>query len=352
MHNFNVNSGRGFNFEASMNELQAQFSHLRGDNVSNGDKQPSNINTFLKQDNSHDEILLKKFPVEIISGYLNLSKNEGWPEGFDSRIGATFTRYIFSTFLLLKGDQLHQHKDKNIFEKVMKAFQNIGELTLYGKEPTEGYRPKTSRVCYDSGIEGWKGHAISRMVGNLASEYSKEKPFFEILVNSARAGDRPTCQPFFITIYANEKELDERRKSLSCLKNAPPELAQHTFYTKYYKNPENFLTSNETKLGPNSTRIIHGLQYLQKTTINSQKAGNCWIKQPMRCLLASLYLELFSAQKELTPEEAMKGAKACYKKVQKNVAIPFAIELLNSSNKITSRMLESANIAIENQKKL
>ena len=122
---------------------------------------------------------------------------------------------------------------------------------------------------------------------------------------------------------------------------APAELAHYSFYASYLKKPKEFLQENQERLGPNSTRILNGLIYLQDVEVNMQRSGNCWIKQPMRCFLVNLYVELLTHRKELSFEQAWKQAKELYKHVQKAVAIPYVTELLEKEC-VTPAMKESA----------
>ncbi len=309
-------------------------------------------NTDLSLNQMRDRKLISENSKDVISGYLNLRSEDGWKEGSDPRIGAAFTRFILVNYFN-QGKKL-LGSNEPILEKAIETFRDIGSFGHHSllMSYEEGHRPRTNRVCYDQAIQGWQKHAISRMVGNLASTYDPSKPFFEILVNSARpSNDEPLCQPFFISIHENEKDLDKRRLSLALQVNAPSNLAHFQFYATQLKNPETYLKENQDRLGPNSTRLLKGLDFLQKKTISAQKTGNCWIKQPMRCLLASLYLEFFSQCKEWSPEKAWEEATDVYKRIQRTVAIPH-VEALISQTGMTSQMKEAALRGIETQKNL
>lgn len=304
------------NIGRSYNQLLQEF-----DNIQNSFQNLRGYPLYSElQSRDPDEKILREFSTHIIAGFLNLGETGGWPEGHDPRAGAAFVRFSLKNYLK-KGENL-LGKNKIIFESSLKAFRQIGSLYVSAQgvgEPQDGHRPRDCRVCYDAGVMGWQKHAIARMTGNLASEYLPNKPFFEILINSARVeSDDPGCRPFFVTVYRNEKELDERRMSLIQQKMLPGAIAHFTFYDKSREKPANFLEKNNAQLGPNATRILKALAYLENVTINAQKVGNCWFKQPMRCLLASLYLELISLRPELSPENAWIEATEFYKRVQRS----------------------------------
>lgn len=299
-----------------------------------------------------DKKLIQEHSQHIIGGFLNLGSEHGWPEGHDNRLGAAFTKLILKKYYEDGKDRLGKYKP--VFENALKAFSETGKLvtTPFTKEIEDAHRPKTSRVAYDCGVTGWQKHAICRMVGNLASQYGSSKPFFEILVNSQRTSmSEVNCNPFFITIHNNETDLDKRRQTLASLKQAPSIIVHSIFYSDDFLKPEEFLEKYQDKIGPNSTRILKGLAYLQSTTIKAQTVGNCWIKQPMRCLLATLYLELLSLETDLTPEETWSMAKEFYLCIQRATAIPYVESLLQKES-ISKEMLQSATEALEFRKSL
>ena len=295
---------------------------------------------------SRDRTIIGHFANDVISGFLNLAKGYGWSEGSDPRIGAAFTRFMVKEYF--QKASLSEIENA-IIKRVLDTFENVGnfEKSPFSNEPDEGHRPNTSRVRYDAEIYGWQKHAITRMVGNVASSYNPKFPFFEILINSARSSsESEACKPFFITIHGNEKELDQRRVKLASMKMFPAQLAHFTFYSNCLKDPEKFLLTTKLKIGPNSMRILEGLIYLQNKELKAQSVGNCWIKQPMRSLLVGLYLEVLSVKKELTPDGAWKEAVGMYKDIQKKAGIPIIEELLTEI-KLTPDMKDSASRALE-----
>lgn len=315
--------------------------------------QAFDISSFVQPSTlSMDECLIQESSKNIIGGFLNLGESDGWPEGHDNRVGAAFTRFILKKYYADAKGQLGKYQP--VFEKAIEAFRETGRMVVssLSREIEDAHRPKTNRVAYDCAVTGWQKHAVCRMVGNIASTYGPTKPFFEILINSQRtSADDPKCQPFYITIHNNETDLDQRRQLLASLKTAPSVLVHSMFYSDDLLKPEDFLEKYQHKIGPNSTRILKGLTFLQNTTINAQTVGNCWIKQPMRCLLATLYLELLSVETELTPEETWDMAKKLYLCIQRATAIPYIQNML-ANESTTPIMLESAKLALEKRKAL
>ena len=51
----------------------------------------------------------------------------------------------------------------------------------------------------------------------------------------------------------------------------------------------------------------------------------------MRCLLAVLYVELFTSRHDLSPDSAWNEAKELYKAIQKDVAIPLVKDMVEKS---------------------
>lgn len=298
--------------------------------------------SFKKQ---QDLMTISKYPMDIISGYLNLENSEGWHEGGFESVGAAFSRYILTKYTEEFGN------DEPVLKQAVNAFNDIEkEKTIFSFEP-DGHRPTKSRACYDPGVTGWQKHRIARMVGNLGSSYDPNKPFFEILVNSQSTAEDPLCTPFFVSIYENEEELEKRRNQLISLEKVPSKLAKYSYYPSYAKKPDEYLKDPNLKLGPNSTRILEALVFLQNAQLRGQKSGNCWIKQPMRCILASLYIELVTKRPHMTNEDAWREAIDIYKRIQKNEAIPYIEQLLNDVN-ISNQMRKSANEALAHQKNL
>lgn len=292
---------------------------------------------------SQDRAALIQCKHKIIGGYLNLGINDGWKEGESPELGISFARYILLKYFFQKKG--HLGANAAVLEKVAAAFKTSAS-------PWGPHLPQESRICLDYSVTQWEKHAIGRLIGNLGSTYDPSKPFFEILVNAAyHPRQHSLSNPFFVSVHANEQELEKRRSLLSSLRSTPEDIARPAFYDFHLQKPEDFLKMHRTKLGPNSTRLLKALTYLQTIPINAQKVGNCWIKQPMRCLLATLYVELISNRPSLTFERAWKEASGLYKDIQKIVAIPFVKELLNQSN-VTSKMKESALRGLEKQKHL
>lgn len=298
---------------------------------------------------SQDYLVLEHFKDAVISGYLNLGVADGWQEGSDPRLGTTFIRYILLRYFLDKQNDFGMNT--SVLERAAKAFKGCETLlVLQGpQQAVERHTPKESQICLDSTVLGYQKHAICRLVGNVGTTYNPSKPFFEILVNSVLTSkDSGVCQPFFISIHANEEELEKRRCRLQSLKLQPGEIADYSFYAIYLKKPNEFLEKYRAKLGFNGTRLLKALAYLQDVTLQGQTVGNCWMKQSMRSLLATLYVELISQRLELEPDVAWREAIALYKKIQQVAAIPFVQDLIRQSS-ATAEMKKAALRSIENR---
>lgn len=285
------------------------------------------------------------YAKEIISGYLNLESSQGWEEGGFGNVGAAFSRFILTKYFILRKGQLG--KNESIIKKTILSFKYIQKNCF----ELEGHRPFKSKACYDSGVTGWKDHRITRIVGNLGSVYDSNKPFFEILINSQMVNGNSVCTPFFVSIHENEKDLDERRKLLASFQVVPSEIAESSFYPSYAKKPAEYWQENKHRLGPNSTRTLEALFYLQNVQLPAQTSGNCWIKQPMRSILANLYIEFVTQQRDISYENAWINAKEIYKVIHKSEGIPYVEQLVNSTQ-MTSQMKESALRAIARQKRI
>ena len=296
---------------------------------------------------SLDQRPLIQYAKGVISGYLNLSEAEGWSEGHDYRVGEAFTRFILLRYYFEKFKDLGENKI--VLEKTIRAFQkdNTSINSLFPNASSKDHKPTESRIAFDSDVTGWEKHAVSRLTGNLGSEYHKEKPFFEILVNSARnSPSDPYCHPFTVYIHNNETELEKRRQELIACKMTPSGKAHFVFYGFSLASPQKFVELYRPKMGPKSTRLHQALIYLQSTTLCAQKVGNCWIKQPMRGLLATLFVELITHREDLGIEDAWTAAKALYKEIQRCAAIPTVEELLKNVE-MSDLMRTSAKSAIE-----
>jgi hypothetical protein len=307
------------------------------------------VRKFPKVPYSEDLDCLQRFKNNVISGYLNLSAAEGWEESHDPRLGVTFARYILTQYI---AKNKHLSKNQIVFEKAAQAFKNAENLFVQPKTFPSDFRPKESRISFDSSVTGWQNHSVTHLIGNVGSTYNPSKPFFEILINSARSSlEDPVCHPFFISVHANEEELEKRRIALQKLKSVPEKIAGFSFYATYLKKPDEFLKLYQKKLGPNATRLLNALIHLQNEILPAQKTGNCWMKQPMRSLLTALYVELITHRLDLTYAAAWTEAKKLYKEIQKTVAIPVVKSLIDESD-ASIQMKRAALRSLEKQKKL
>lgn len=274
---------------------------------------------------AYDFEYLIRYKEDVISGYLNLGQAEGWPEGATHELGASFTRYILFKFLLQHhADAVH---DKVIIRAALKAFGS----TWVQQDPAP--YPRESRVRCDVSISGWQHHSVSRLVGNVGSAYNPSKPFFEILINSARgSSEEKTCHPFCVSIYKNREAIEERRRILFAMRQLPSSTAHPMFYSCSLWKPASCLGSCQDKLGPISSRLLKALIFLENVELPTQTVGNCWIKQPMRSLLAVLYLEIITHHPSLSFAMAWERALDLYQHIQGKIAIPLIKDLIAQSN--------------------
>lgn len=291
-----------------------------------------------------DEKVLEGFSAEIVAGFLNLGKSDGWPEGIGGA-GAMFISYILKKYTRENRDELGIHAP--LLEEL---FQILQETRTSDTESTEGL-PKNRRFVYDGNVTGWYEHTVTRMVGNLGSTYNPKNAFFEILINSQGDHQSDLCRPFAITIHANVEVLNQRRQTLASYAKAPQFIAQKFFYSDDLWKSDFFLEKYQDKMGPNSTRMLQGLSFLETVTLKSQTVGNCWMKQAMRSLLVGIYLELLTFQTDKTVQEVWEQALKLYLDIQKRAGIPYIEELLKKCE-TTPQMYQSAMQAIAYRKTL
>lgn len=235
---------------------------------------------------------------QLIAGFLNLNEEkDGWKQGGVPVLAERFIR--------LSAIKLHKvlpPESKKVIHHVIHGLPYyISEITC---------SPTLTRVVQDVKVQGWKEHKVGRIVGNLGSIYCATNPFFEVIVNSH------TNRPFSISIYANEEALNPRSTHLATLSESPGQIARKIYFSSSLTRTKEFLQQNENTLDPSSKRMIEGLCYLESREMRTQKAGNCWMKQPLRNTLAAIYLEQFSEDTELTPEKAWDKAMRLYKDLQ------------------------------------
>jgi hypothetical protein len=286
-----------------------------------------------------DQCTVETHSLRVIAGFLNLGKSQGWTEGGDPRVGSSFIRLILNKYKDTSRDE------SGIIEKTLRAFKNTS------LDSDDSHLPKNSRTNYDEGVSRWRGHAVGRLVGNLASNYAPSKPFFEVLVNSQVVSGSSTCHPFHVSVHANQTVLEQRRDNLRAYEDLPDEIARPVFYSKTLVAPDKFLKDNLDKMGKNGTRILEALNFLQNKEMQGQTVGNCWLKQPLRCLLASLFIDLSDEKKDLSFERVWGETILLYKDIQKKAGIPL-IENLLKTEKIDPSMRQSALRELERRKSL
>jgi len=282
--------------------------------------------------NNHQDIYNKIFTehsAAFICGFLNLRDQDGWKEGGPTTIGALFIRHLFENYKNKLSDF-----DREVLVNVLSGFSSLGVL----KKDIIECLPKKNRICFDAGIKGWKDHAVSRMVGNVGPSYDPANPFFEIAINSQHK------TPFFVTLYGNEKELDEHREFLISLDKTPQDLANECFFSPHQKTIDHYLKGHKPTREEN--HLIEGLKYLKNKALPPQTTGNCWLIQPMRAMLAALYIEYYTTLGAITPDEGWNLAHKTYRHVLDTEGMDMIAKLLNftvTTDKMRNIALEKIN---------
>lgn len=262
----------------------------------------------------------------LIAGFLNLGESDGWVQGGNPGVAERFIRYsaikfdrenpeqssISSFFQSIFSGEDPNNKSRTTIRNVIHGLPINDVMFLFGGNfgSIRSCSPTQTRVVQDVAVQGWENHKVGRIVGNLGSTYSPSKPFFEVIINSH------TKHPFFISIHPNEEKLNERRATLRSMTEAPRDIALSIYFASSLVKPKEFLELHADKLGTNSKRMIEGLRFLQEVEMETQHVGNCWMKQPLRTMLAALYLETLSGREELSPNEAWAEAMRLYKAIQ------------------------------------
>lgn len=242
---------------------------------------------------------------DIIAGFLGIGKKDGWKDGGYTVQGLRFTHLMLKKFSILhSSDSSTQTVLKRAVEALRSSFANT--------KPSTTICPKTR---YDSEIYGWPGHAVSRLTGSLSNQGLHNAPSFEVLVNSASTSPGTPNFPFRVSVYKNDSKLQQRTKILkyASLQKAP--VAEGLFYhPTLLESPSSFKAKHpEINFGPNSSRTLQALSFLNLQKMKSQTVGNCWLKQPKRSILASLFLDTVALNPHLSDEDAWKQSKNLYR---------------------------------------
>lgn len=294
-----------------------------------------------------DSQLVQQFQDEIVSGFLNLGSKSGWEEGCDPIAANAFIRSTLRSYVRGGPKQVGEHH--TVFQSVLKAFEANMDARFEsreGQKPKLSPKPLSSRACVDHRVIGWKGHAVTRVVGKLGSRYSETAPQFEVLINSqADSPGNKLCTPFHVSIHRGQQAVDKRLSELLSYGKVSGVLARSCFYSTGLESPEKFRKEYPGTIGPNSSRILDGLVYLSQKQMQSQTAGNCWMKQPMRAMLLELFLEVLSLYPKLDLDEVWKLSAQLYLQWQKDAALPKVETLLRASAATgTKRSLATATL--------
>jgi hypothetical protein len=248
---------------------------------------------------------LKCYKDQLIIGFLEIVDDQVFAQGGSSNKGIQFCRLMLKKFININEETLSTYRETLI---------NVGKA-LNGA-PRE-IDPKGPRAYVDASITGWDNHCITRLVGSVGSSFQSTGPIFEVLVNSQRPSKNNTvCSPFFTSILPTREQAIKRWELLNSIKRLPDSNVRKAFYPKKRLQPLDFLNSSRDRFGGNSTRLLKGLHYLGSKQLHAQSVGNCWLKQPMRSVLTSLYIETLTNRPELDNEAVWKLAKFLYLKWQ------------------------------------
>lgn len=245
----------------------------------------------------------------VIAGFLSIGNKDGWKfsEGGPHELGFRFTRYMFKKFCIERASNFVDYKD--IFDHALEAFASAAQRDA----------ALTPRASIDATVTGWYQHSVSRIVGFLGMAIRQNGPYFEILINSAKTSqDDPGCYPFKTLVLANNEEAKKRWESVRKLDKISSPIAYPAFYHSPYQSPEAFLSSfrqaHGKDPGPNSLRMLEGLQYLSLKKMKAQTIGNCWMKQNKRQVLVLLFVETLTRRPELSVADVWKLSHTLYKK--------------------------------------
>lgn len=283
---------------------------------------------------------------QIVAGFLNLKESEGWKEGGYSEVG-----YKFSEELIKRYFQKNQEilgKDKAVFKSLCSDLDRdtnaVHELLSQAsiELPSSCIRSCTKQFHIDSKFQGWKKHAVGRITGRLSQSGGK---CFEILVNSHQ-DEFNICHPFKVHIFKEKQDLEKRSKELKRYDEVEGEEAKHFYFREDLSHPKN---CPEASLNADEKNIIRGLNYLEGREMNPQIAGNCWLKQPLRCMLVRIYLEIIKTQRDTSYEDAWKKSNFHYYKILCNEGLPLVESLLESCSK-NETACSNAKKAIETRR--
>ncbi len=245
----------------------------------------------------------------VIAGFLSIGAKDGWQfqEGAPHELGLRFTRYMFKKFYLERSANFIDYKD--IFDNALEAFSSAAQRNA----------EMAPRASVDGTVTGWYQHSVSRIVGFLGMASRQNGPYFEILINSAKTSmDDPHCYPFKALVLADNDEAKRRWETLSKMDKISSSIAYPKFYHTHYASPDAFLAryrkAHGKDPGPNSLRMLEGLQYLALKKMKAQTTGNCWMKQNKRQVLVLLFIETLTRRPELSVAGAWKLSHTLYKK--------------------------------------
>lgn len=268
----------------------------------------------ISQESSIDYTYIQQRADKVIAGFLSLGKKDGLEivEGDKYETGCRFIRCMFVSFYNQKKEHLSEYKD--ILTATLKTFsvaaQKIDDTVK-------------SKATLDFSIKGWKEHGVTRLTGNLCKEPRENGPFIEVLINSSASSvEQKSICPFTPRIMLNKTEAIARKEKLQVAGLLNTKYAYPIFYKSQLQSPSEFIdyykAQHNKDPGPNSLRFLNGLSFLENQQMSTQTAMNCWMKQPKRGVLVSLYLECLTKREELSPAEAWALSRKLYKRFKEH----------------------------------
>jgi hypothetical protein len=251
---------------------------------------------------------------KVLAGFLNIGKKDNWnqSEGGNHETGFRFTRCMLRKFWNDNEQRLGDYRD--IFERVVKSFSPAARAS-----GNQLYNP---RSFIDTTVTGWMEHSVSRVVGWVGTKNTENGPFFEVLINSAKKGENPRTAPFKTIILSNKSSAEKRWNDLMVVQKHHCTIAYPRYYQSQELSPASFielyLKDHGKSPGPNAVRLLEGLAFLNHKIMKAQTMGNCWMKQNIRQVLVTLFIETLTHRSELEVHKAWDLSKLLYRKWKKH----------------------------------
>jgi hypothetical protein len=206
------------------------------------------------------------------------------------------------------------------------------------------HQPKT---YWDKSNTGCIGHAYYRLIGCLSTNFSDKSPFFEILTTTSTSTNTSRCYPFKISIFPNKQAIDVRKVTLQAFQSSKVDVASQIYSNNNLITPQNFISTETRSIGPKAKRLLNGLNFLNSQEMKSQRpgAGNCWLKQAKRCVLANLFIEILTKRQEMSISQVWKYSNKLYSNWKKHTLL--LIKEINEGSEVTPQLKVIAQRKIE-----